>query len=320
MNYKFRCALFVATLMASLEVFAQVYPIKPIKLVLPVPPGAGTDFVARLVSERLQAGLGQPVIVEHRAGAGGNIGGETVYRAPPDGYTLLLTGQGILVINRTLYSKINYDPDAFVPISILASGLTILVVHPKVPANNLAQFITYAKANPGKLNYASSGSGTIPHLAAELFNSLSGAKTVHVPYKGMAPGLADVLGGQVELMFAGLSSALPQAREGKLRMLAIGSEKRNPALPDIPALAEQLPGFAAENWFGLLAPPATPLAIANRVSSVIAEAMKQPEVIKRLEAISLDAIGSTPAELTTLMKQESERWAKVIRATGAKAE
>lgn len=313
-------SLILALASAALPASAQSYPVKPIRIVLPVSPGAGTDFVARLIAERLQAGLGQPAIIEHRAGAGGNIGGETVFRAAPDGYTLLLTGQGILVINKSLYSKINYEPEAFTPISMLATGLTILVVHPKVSANNLAQLIAYARANPGKLNYASSGSGTIPHLAGELFNSLSGAKTVHVPYKGMAPGLADVLGGQVDMMFAGLSSALPQAREGKLRMLAIGSEKRNAALPDLPALAEQLPGFAAENWFGLLAPPATPAAIANRVSGVIAESMKQPDVIKRLEALSLDAVGSTPAELASLMRLESDRWAKVIRATGAKAE
>jgi len=315
-----KVALLGLVLSLTQMVCAQDYPVKPIKIVLPVPPGAGTDFVARLVAERLQAALGQPAVIEHRAGAGGNIGAETVFRAPPDGYTLLLTGQGILVINKSLYAKINYDPEAFVPISLLASGLTILVVHPKVAANSLAQLIAYAKANPGKLNYASSGSGTIPHLAAELFNTLAGVKTVHVPYKGMAPGLADVLGGQVDMMFAGLSSALPQAREGKLRMLAIGSEKRNAALPDIPAMAEQLPGFAAENWFGLLASPATPNAIANRISGVIAESMKQPDVIKRLEALSFDAVGSTPAELALLMRQESERWAKVIRSTGAKPE
>ena len=216
-------ALLGAALSVAPWVAAQDYPAKPIRIVLPVPPGAGTDVVARLVAERLQAALGQPAVIEHRAGAGGNIGAETVFRAAPDGYTLLLTGQGILVINKSLYAKINYDPEAFVPISLLASGLTVLVVHPRVPVSNLAQLTAFARGNPGKLNYASSGSGTIPHLAAELFNTLAGVNTVHVPYKGMAPGLADVLGGQVEMMFAGLSSALPQAREGKLRMLAIGS-------------------------------------------------------------------------------------------------
>ncbi|MSQ52063.1 MAG: tripartite tricarboxylate transporter substrate binding protein [Betaproteobacteria bacterium] len=313
-------ALLGAALSVAPWVAAQDYPAKPIRIVLPVPPGAGTDVVARLVAERLQAALGQPAVIEHRAGAGGNIGAETVFRAAPDGYTLLLTGQGILVINKSLYAKINYDPEAFVPISLLASGLTVLVVHPRVPVSNLAQLIAFARGNPGKLNYASSGSGTIPHLAAELFNTLAGVNTVHVPYKGMAPGLADVLGGQVEMMFAGLSSALPQAREGKLRMLAIGSAKRNAILPDIPAMAEQLPGFAAENWFGLLAPPGTPSTLANRISAVVAESMKQPDVIRRLETLSFDAIGSTPTELALLMREESVRWAKVIRSTGARAE
>lgn len=300
--------------------FTQDYPAKPIKFVLPVPPGAGTDTVARLVGERLQAAMGQPVLVEHRAGAGGNLAAEAVYRSPPDGYTMLFSGQATLVINKSLYGKINYDPDAFVPISLVASGLSVLSVHPRVPANSIAQFIAYARANPGKLNYASSGSGTIPHLGAELFNTLAGVKIVHVPYKGMAPAFADLLGGQVDMMFTGLSSALPQSREGKVRMLGIGSEKRNAALPDLPAVAEVLPGFGAENWFGLVASPGTPAAIANRVSGVIAASMKTSELSTRLATIGFDAIGSTPAELALLMRQESERWAKVIRSTGARPE
>ena len=312
--------LLLLTAAFSLPALAQDYPSRPIKFVLPVPPGAGTDAVARLVGERIQAATGQPVLVEHRAGAGGNLAAEAVFRSPPDGYTLLFSGQATLVINKSLYGRIGYDPDAFVPISLIASGLSVLTVHAKVPANSIGQFIAYARANPGKLNYASSGSGTIPHLGAELFNTLAGVKIVHVPYKGMAPAFADLLGGQVDMMFAGLSSALPQSKEGKVRMLGIGSEKRNAALPDIPAVAEVLPGFGCENWFGLVASPGTPAAVANRLSMIIASAMKQSDINARLATIGFDAIGSTPAELALLMREESLRWAKVIRSTGAKPE
>lgn len=314
-----RLALVLA-LMLTLAASAQEYPSRPIKFTLPVPPGAGTDAMARLVGERLQAALGQPVIIEHRAGAGGNLAAEAVFRAPADGYTMLFSGQATLVINKSLYGRISYDPDMFVPISLIASGLSVLTIHSRIPATSIAQFIAYARANPGKLNYASSGSGTIPHLGAELFNTLAGVKIVHVPYKGMAPAFADLLGGQVDMMFAGLSSALPQSREGRVRMLGIGAEKRNPAFPDLPAVAEVLPGFGAENWFGLVASPGTPAAIANRVSAAIAAAMKQNDVGIRLAAMGFDPIGSTPAELALLMRQESDRWARVIRSTGAKPE
>ena len=318
LNYGMRCVALSTVL--SLSALAQEFPSKPVKFILPVPPGAGTDTMARLIGERLQSATGQPVLIEHRAGAGGNLAAEAVYRAPPDGYTLLFSGQATLVINKSLYGKINYDPEAFVPISLIASGLSVLTVNARVPANSLVQFIAYARANPGKLNYASSGSGTIPHLGAELFNTLAGLKIVHVPYKGMAPAFADVLGGQVDMMFAGLSSALPQSREGKVRMLGIGNEKRTPAFPELPAIAEVLPGFGADNWFGRVAPPGTPAAIANRISGVIATAMKQNDVIARLATLGFDPIGSTPAELAVMMRQESDRWAKVIRSTGAKPE
>jgi tripartite-type tricarboxylate transporter receptor subunit TctC len=309
----------LALLQGSLAA-AQVYPSKPVKMLLPVPPGAGTDVVARTVADKFQAKFGQPFVVEHRGGAGGNIAAELVFKAPPDGYTLFLTGQGPLVINKALYGNVAYDPAAFVPISLLASGLSVLVVHPRVPASTVPQLIAHAKANPGRLNYASSGSGTIPHLAGELFKAMAGVNIVHVPYKGMGGALADVLGGQVDMMFAGLSSSQPLIREGKLRLIANGGEKRNAALPDTPTVAETLPGFAAENWFGLVAPPGTPAAIARQLSLAAAEAMKQPDVVKRFLTISFDAIGGSPEDLAALMRADSERWAKVIRSTGAKPE
>ena len=310
----------LALLLIAFNAVAQDYPSKPVRLVLPVPPGAGTDAVARLLGDKLQARLGQPFVVEHRAGAGGNLAGEAVFKAPPDGYLLYFGGQGPLVINRNLYGKIPFDPEALAPISMIASGLSILVVNPKVPVSTVPQLIAYAKANPGKLSYASSGSGTIPHLGAELLKTLAGVSILHVPYKGMAPGLADVLGGQVDMMFAGVATAIPQSRDGRIRLLAIGAEKRNAALPDVPTVAETLPGFACENWFGLLAPPATPAAIVARLSSASQEGLRQPESVRRLADLGFDTVASTPEELRALMRAETARWAKVILATGAKAE
>src|SRR4051812_28831263 len=315
-----KASFFLLCSVLALNAVAQDYPAKPVRMLLPVPPGAGTDAVARLLGDKLQAKLGQPFVVEHRAGAGGNLAGEAVFKAPPDGYTLYFGGQSPLGINKNLYGKIPFDPEALAPISLIASGLSILVVNPKVPASTVPQLIAYAKANPGKLSYASSGSGTIPHLGAELFKTLAGVNILHVPYKGMAPGLADVLGGQVDMMFAGVATAIPHSRDGRVRLIAIGAEKRNAALPEVPTVAETLPGFACENWFGLLAPPATPAAIVTRLAQATQEGLRQPDSVKRLADVGFDTVASTPEELRTLMRAETERWARVIRATGAKAE
>jgi tripartite-type tricarboxylate transporter receptor subunit TctC len=318
MNPRIVSALLACTF--PLLAAAQDYPSKPVRLLLPVPPGAGTDAVARLLGDKLQAKLGQPFVVEHRAGAGGNLAGEAVYKAAPDGYTLYFGGQSPMVINKNLYGKIPFEPEALSPISMIASGLSILVVNPKVPVTNVPQLIAYAKANPGKLSYASSGSGTIPHLGAELFKSLAGVNILHVPYKGMAPGLADVLGGQVDMMFAGVATAIPHSKDGRIRLIAIGAEKRSPSLPDVPTVAETLPGFACENWFGLLAPPATPAAIVSRLASATQEGLRQPDSVKRLADLGFDTVASTPEELRSMMRAETARWARVIRETGAKAE
>ena len=202
----------------------------------------------------------------------------------------------------------------------IAAGLSILMVNTKVPVNTVPQLIAYAKANPGKLSYASSGSGTIPHLGAELLKSLAGVDIVHVPYKGMAPGLTDVVAGHVDMMFAGIAAAQQFSREGRLRVIAIGAEKRSPSMPEVPTVAETLPGFACENWFGLLAPPSTPAAIISRLSLATQQGLREPESVKRLADLGFDTVASTPEELRTLMRAETERWAKVIRATGAKAE
>lgn len=312
----FGLAFLAASMGFSLPSHAQDYPNKLIKLVVPFAPGGGTDIVARLVADRLQAKWGQPVIVENRPGAGGNIGAEAVFRSPPDGYTLLLTPPPPLVINKSLYTKLSFDPDEFVPVSLISASSNILLVHPKLPIESVKQLVDYAKANPDRLNYASQGNGTTSHLTAELFKSMAGINLNHVPYKGSGPAITDLLGGQVDVMFAEISTAVSHIQAGKLRALAVGSEKRNPSLPNVPTVSETLPGFVSMTSSNIVAPPKTPPAIVNRLSSAIAEAMRDPTVVKRLSDLSAVAIGSTPPEHAKFLNQERERWGAVIRATG----
>src|SRR6516162_6244906 len=239
---------------------AQTYPAKLIKIIVPSPGGATTDTLARIISEKLQEKWGQPVIVDDRAGAAGNIGAQEAFKSAPDGYTLLFSYPAPLVVNKTLYTKLSYDPDSFVPISLVAIVPLVFAVNPKLAAAaaNVQQLIALAKTHPNELNYASQGYGTTGHLAGELFKSMAGIEIVHVPYKGSTPALTDLLGGQVQMMFIELSTVLGQIEAGKLRALAVGSERRNRFLPDVPAMAEVLPGFQALTWFGLVAPPGTP--------------------------------------------------------------
>ncbi len=278
------------------------------------------DAVARMVAERLRAHWSQSVIVEDRAGSAGNIGAELVWRSAPDGYTLLFAAPGPYTINRSLYSKLAYEPDTFAPVCVVTASHIVLIANPKRAFENLEQLIAYAKANPDQLNYASSGSGTASHLASELFKSMAGVKMGHVPYKGSAPAMADVAGGHVDMSFVELSAALALIRANKVRALGVGSEKRKPVLPDVPAVAEALPGFLASTWFGMAAPPKTPDAITNQLSAAVAASLKQPDFAKRLADMNVDAVGSTPGEMARFMKEESERWGNIIRITGTKAE
>lgn len=264
--------------------------------------------------------MGQPVIVVNRAGAAGIIGSEYVAKAVPDGYTLLFAAPGQLVINKMLYAKLPYDSDAFVPISLVTTAPNVLVVNPSVQAETVQELVSLAKSNPNKLSYASQGIGTSMHLSPELLKSLTGINIVHVPYKGGAPALTDLMSGQVDMMFTEISGVLPWIRAGRLRALAVGSEKRTASLPNVPAISEVLPGFVSLSWQGMVAPPATPASIADTLSAAIAEALKHPDVAKQIAQSSLDPIGSTPSELAAFMKEERERWGKVIRTTGAKAE
>jgi tripartite-type tricarboxylate transporter receptor subunit TctC len=299
---------------------AQTYPVKPIRIIVPASGGATTDTLARIIGEKLQEKWGQPAIVDDRAGAAGNIGAEEVIKSAPDGYTLLFSYPAPLVVNKALYTKLSYDPDSFVPISLVASVPLVLAVTPKLEATNVQQLIVFAKMHPNQLNYASQGYGTTGHLAGELFKSMAGIEIVHVPYKGSTPALTDLLGGQVQMMFVELSTVLSQIKVGRLRALAVGSEKRNQFLPDVPAMAEVLPGFQASTWFGMVAPPGTPAQIVDKLSSAVAEAIHEPDVAKRFVDMSADAVGDTPAEMAVFLRQERERWGKVIRATGARAE
>lgn len=312
--------LLAAALVLGLPAHAQDYPNKQIKIIVPFPPGASTDVLARLVGNKLRAKWGQPVIVDNRGGDGGNIGAAEVFNAKPDGYTLMVTPPSTLVINKSLYAKLTYDSDTFVPVTVIGTVPTVLVVHPKLSANSVQELIAFSKANPERLNYASQGNGSTAQLTAEMFKSTAGVKIAHVPYKGAAPALTDLIAGHVDVMFANLASALPFIRSGQLRAIGVASEKRNAFLPNIPTLSEVLPGFVSETWIGVVAPPKTPPEIANKISAAIAEVLKLPDVAKGIADLSADPVGSTPAEMAVFMKQESERWGSVIRSAGAKAD
>jgi tripartite-type tricarboxylate transporter receptor subunit TctC len=296
------------------------YPTKPVKLIIPSPPGGGTDVLARLIATKLTEKWSQPVVVESRAGAGGNIAAEVVFKAAPDGYTLMLAHPAPLVINKTLYSKITYEPDQFAPISVVASVPNVLVTRVGGSIQNLQQLISTAKASPDKLNYASGAIGSPSSLTPDLFKYMTGVKIVGIPFQGSAPALMALLGSQVDLLFVELSTALPHIRSGKLTPIAVASEKRSTLLPDTPTLAETLPGFSAAVWFGIVGPPKLPSSIADMWSKAVAETLKLPEVAKQLAELSMEPVGSTPAELAQYMQEESKRWSVVIKISGSKVD
>jgi len=306
-------------LLATTTASAQEWPAKTVRIIVPFPAGGSADLLPRVVGEKLAQQWGQAVIIDNRPGAAGNIGATAVYQAEPDGYTLLSAPPPPLVINRLLYPKLAYDPTQFVPMTVIAAIPNVLLVHPKTGVSSVAELIALVKSNPGKLNYASQGSGATSHLTTELFKSMAGGLQItHVPYKGTAPALADLLAGQVEMMFDNLGVSLPHVRSGKLKALAVASSKRFRSLPDVPALAETLPGFESVAWFGIVGPPKTPSAIAEKIAAGVAQALKNPEVLKRLNDLSADPMGLSPAETAAFMKLETERWGAVIRAAGVK--
>ena len=299
----------------------QEWPARAVRIIVPFPAGGSADLMPRAVAEKLTEKWGQPVIVENRPGAAGNIGADAVFRAEPDGYTLLSSPPPPLVINKSLYPKLSYDPAQFVPITVIGAIPNVVLVNPKTGVNTVGELIEYAKKNPGKLNYASQGSGTTSHLTAELLKSMAGGLQIaHIPYKGTAPALTDLLAGQVDMMCDNLGVSLPHVRSGKLKALAVASRTRFRELPDVPALAETLPGFESIAWFGIVAPPRTPSAIAEKVAAGVRDAIRLPEVQKRLADLSAEPMGLTPAETAAFMRQEVERWAAVIRTANVKLE
>ena len=307
--------LFVST------AWSQEWPAKTVRIIVPFPPGGSADLMPRIVAEKLAERWGQAVIVENRPGAAGNIGADAVFRAEPDGYTLLSAPPPPLVINRLLYPKLSYDSTQFVPVTVIAANPNVLLVHPSLGVNSVAELIALARQNPGKLNYASQGSGSTSHLTAELFKSMAGGLQItHVPYKGTAPALTDLLAGQVDMMCDNLGVSLPHVRSGKLKALAVASRKRFAGLPNVPALAETLPGFESAAWFGIVAPPRTPSPIAEKVAAGVQEALKLVDVQKRLADLSAEPMGLGPGETAAFMRQEVERWGAVIRAAGVKLE
>jgi tripartite-type tricarboxylate transporter receptor subunit TctC len=310
--------LLAVALACATPVQAQEFPSKPIKLIVPYAAGGGTDIVARIVAQKLQDKWGPAVIVENRAGAGGNVGAEAVFTAAPDGYTLLFTAQGPLVVNQYLFEKMPYEPEKFTPVSLVVVAYSALLANPKVPAQNLRELIAYAKANPNKLNYASQGIGTAAHLIAELFKSMAGVQINHIPYRGGGPAVNDLVAGHVDLMFAELASAHQYIQSGQLRPLAVSSDKRIANLPDVPVVSEVLPAFFVTSWWAIVAPPGMPPELTNKISAAVGEVMRQPDVTKRLTEMSMVSTGSSPAELSKFIAEEAELWGKVIRTTGAK--
>jgi tripartite-type tricarboxylate transporter receptor subunit TctC len=291
------------------------FPAKVVRIIVPFPAGGTADSIPRIVAEKLNAKWGQPVIVENRPGAGGNIGAELVARAEPDGYTLLASPPGPLTINQSLYKKLSYDPTKFVPISLVATMPNVLAVRPTLGVSSVPELIALAKKTPGKLTYASQGNGTTSHLTANMFESMTDTQLVHVPYKGTAPALTDLMGGQVDLMFDNITSSLAPYKSGRIKILAVAAGARIPDLPDVPTLAEAgVKGFQAGSWVGVVAPANTPAPIVAAISQAIAEAVKTADVQKKFSDIAAQPVGNTPAEMAAYLAAESAKWQRVIRS------
>jgi tripartite-type tricarboxylate transporter receptor subunit TctC len=311
--------LALAAMLAALpQAVAQDYPSRPVKIIVPFPAGGTADVMPRVIGDWLSRKWGQPVVVENRTGAAGNIGAEAVAKAEPDGYTLLSAPPPPLVINQNLYPKLGFDPSEFVPIVIMGRVPNALVVNPKLPLNSVAEVIAYAKANPGKLTSATQGNGTTSHLTSELFQMMANVKFQHVPYRGSAPALTDLVAGSVDLMFDNLGVSLPLVKGGQLKLLGVATPKRMASLPDVPTIAETLPGFESAAWFAIVAPPKTPQAVVDKINADVNEALRQSDIVQRLTQLSAEPIGGTPQATAAYMREEIERWHKVIKAANVK--
>ena len=315
-------ALRIATIFFALTSFvhAQDFPTKPIKLIVPFPPGGPNDIIARVVASKMQELIGQPVVIDNRGGAGGVIGTDAVAKAEPDGHTIAITSAGALAISKSLQEKVPYDSlKDLKPVTLVAKVPELLVVANNVPASSMKELLALAKSRPGKMNFASTGPGSMPHLAGEMFRITADIDIVHVPYKGAAPAVNDIIGQQVEMVFLDIPVLLPQVQSGKVKPIAIGSRERAASLPDVPTTGEVgLPQIEAENWYGMVAPAATPPSVIARLHKVTAEALKAPEVKEKLASQGAILVGNTPEEFAAYIQSEIDKWAKVAKAANIK--
>jgi len=317
-----RCFIFSVLALACVAAPAQQYPVRPVRVEIPFTAGSAADIIARAMEPQMREKLGQSLVIDNRGGAGGNIAAELTAKSAPDGYTIMMGTIGTHAINASLYSKLPYDPVRdFTPIALVGESPNVLVLNPRVPANSIKELIALAKSKPGLLNYGSSGAGTSVHLSGELFDMLAGVKMVHVPYKGATEALTALLGGQTDLMFASLSSAIPLIKAGRLRAFAVTGERRSPSLPEMPTMIEAgLPGFVAVAWYGLVGPAGLQPNVITTLNSAALAALSTQEVKDRLFTSGVEVRTSTPQEFARLIDSEIKKWAKVVRASGARAD
>jgi tripartite-type tricarboxylate transporter receptor subunit TctC len=327
MRLRGRTALLAAAWASTALTFApwalgQAYPNKPIKIVVTFPAGGGADFVARAIAPKLTEALGQPVVIDNRAGAGGGIGNEVVAHSPPDGYTLLLGAAGAMTILPNLYEKVAFDPfKDFEPVSLVGSSPFILTLNPSVAANSVNELTALAKANPGKLNFGSSGNGGAPHLAGELYKSVTGPNIAHVPYKGLAPAITDLLGGQIQILFADVGLVAQHVKAGKLKALAVTGKRRSTIIPDLPTMIEAgVPGYQAGTWYGILAPAGTPGAIISRLNTELVKIVATPEIRNQFASQGIEPGGDRPEEFAALIRDDFNKWSKLIKEAKIKPE
>lgn len=314
-------ALLLAALLAAPHAAAESWPSRPLRLVIPFAPGGPVDIVGRVTALKLTETLGQQVIVDNRAGAGGNIALDIVAKAGPDGHTLLMGANGPIAINPGLYANMPVDPErALAPVSLVASSAMILVAHPALPASGVKELVALLRARPGSVHYASSGSGSTAHLASELFGSMAKVKMTHVPYKGAGPALTDLVGGQVQTMFTGVSSTLPYVRTARLKALAVSSEKRLALLPEVPTVAEDLPGYEVATWYGVFTPAGVAPPVIERLHRALVKSLAGADAQARLAALGADAATSRPQDFAAAIRKERAKWARVIRESGARAD
>jgi len=319
---KFLSVLAAAALFAATPGHAEdTYPNRPIKFIVCLPAGGGVDTVTRIIADKLPKYLGQPVVVENKSGQSGNLGAEFVYASDPDGYTLLASQPAPITISPLLFKKLNFDPTKFEPVAVMSAIANTVLVRPDFPANNLKEFIAYAKANPGKLNYASQGNGTTSHLTGAMFDSAVGTKMNHVPYRGTAPAINDLIGSHVDLMFNELATSVELHKAGRAKLLAVTTEKRIAELPDIPTVIEEgVPNFISDTWNAISAPPKTPPAIVAKLNDAINKALADPDVQAHYARLHLTAVGGTPSNMAKIVKDDTERWGAVIKSANVTIE